>query len=53
VSIKSDWRYTYRSARRDGYNRRTAGRKFIREVVAGWRLDLGLHPKYDRKGHVR
>ncbi len=30
-----EWRCTYRSARRDGYTRRTALRKFAREVAKG------------------
>jgi hypothetical protein len=48
-----EWRYTYRSARRDGYSRRASLRKFLREVVAGYRLLLGLHPRYDRNGGTR
>lgn len=48
-----EWQYTYRSARRDGWSRRDAFRKFAREVVAGARLVLGLHPRYDRHGRTR
>jgi hypothetical protein len=48
-----EWRYTYRSARRDGHTRRAALRKFLREVIAGYRLTLGLHPRYDCNGRVR
>lgn len=51
--IKMEWQYTYRSARRDGHSRRTALRKFAREVVAGARLASGLHPRYDRQGRTR
>ena len=32
--IRFEWRYTYHSARRDGWNRRAALRRFVREVVA-------------------
>lgn len=48
-----EWRHTYRSARRDGFNRLPAGRMFAREVLAGWCLSLGLHPRYDRNGLLR
>lgn len=48
-----EWRYTYGSARRDGARRFPALRKFAREVLAGWRLTFGLHPRYDRHGHDR
>jgi hypothetical protein len=51
--ILLEWRYTYRSARRDGHGRRAALRKFAREVLVGYRLTLGLHPRYDRRGRVR
>lgn len=53
MSVRMEWRYTYRSARRDSWSRRVALRKFLREVAAGWRLTLGLHPRYDRHGRVR
>lgn len=53
MTIKTEWRYTYRSARCDGWSRKASARKFIREVLAGWRLSLGLHPKYDRLGRMR
>lgn len=48
-----EWRYTYLSARRDGYSRRAAMHKFLREIVAAWRLSLGLHPRYDKHGRAR
>jgi hypothetical protein len=51
--IRMEWRYTYLSARRGGFSRPAALRKFVREVVAGARLTLGLHPRYDRSGRVR
>ena len=53
TTVALEWQYTYRSARRDGHRRRAAARKFVREVLAGWRLTLGLHPKYDRHGRTR
>ncbi len=52
-TLEIEWRYTYRSARRDGRTRHAALRRFLREVVAGYRLTLGLHPRYDRHGRVR
>jgi hypothetical protein len=52
-TLVMEWRYTYRSARRDGFRRSTSLRKFAREVAAGWRLTLGLYPRYDRHGHDR
>ncbi len=52
-TLRLEWRFTYRSARRDGWPRRVALRKFLREVVAGYRLTLGLHPRYDRRGRTR
>lgn len=48
-----EWRHTYRSARRDGDGRIRAGWLFAREVLAGWRITLGLHPRYDRNGLLR
>jgi hypothetical protein len=51
--MRFEWRYTYQSARRNGYSRAVAFRKFVREVLAGWRLSLGLHPKYNRKCQLR
>lgn len=51
--MRHEWRYTYRSARRDGQSRRAAARLYVREVVAGWRLSLGLHPRYTRTGRNR
>lgn len=31
-----EWRYTYRSARRDGWSRRYAARLFVTELAKGW-----------------
>lgn len=33
--LSVEWRYTYRSARRGGFGRVAAARKFAREVVKG------------------
>lgn len=52
-TLKHEWKYTYRSARRDDYSRLQAGRKFAVEVLKSWRLSLGLHPKYRPGGQVR
>ena len=52
-TVAMEWRHTYHSARGDGHRRRAAARKFVREVLAGWRLTLGLHPKYDCHGRTR
>lgn len=52
-TLRMEWRYTYHSARRDGDSRWRAARKFVREVLKGYELSLGFHPKYDRKGHSR
>lgn len=33
--VAFEWRYTYRSARRDGWSRRVSARKFARELLIG------------------
>lgn len=53
TTLVMEWRHTYRSARRDGDARRSALRRFAGQVLAGWRLTLGLHPQYDSRGHAR
>lgn len=44
-----EWRYTYRSARRDGWSRGASLRKFVREVLMGVTYPL----RYDRRGQRR
>ncbi len=53
TTLGMEWRHTYQSARRDGAARMPALRRFAREVLAGWRLTLGLHPRYDRRGRAQ
>jgi hypothetical protein len=52
-TLKSEWRYTYRSARRDGFGRTVAFRRFLRELRKGWVMDLGLDSGYRRDGSER
>lgn len=52
-TLRQEWRYTYRSARRDGRSRVDAARRFLREVGKGWALLLGLNRRYDRHGRAR
>lgn len=47
--VVMEWRYTYRSARRDGWSRAASLRKFAREVVMGITYPL----RYDRTGQRR
>ena len=44
-----EWRYTYRSARRDGWSRAAALRKFAREVFMGVTYPL----RYNGRGQRR
>lgn len=47
--IAMEWRYTYRSARRDGWSRAVSWRKFAREVFMGLTYPL----RYDSRGQRR
>jgi hypothetical protein len=47
--ITMEWRYTYRSARRDGWSRTAALRKFAREMFMGVTYPL----RYDHAGQRR
>ncbi len=47
--IALEWRYTYRSARRDGWSRWASLRKFAREMFMGATYPL----RYDRAGQRR
>ena len=44
-----EWRYTYRSARRDGWSRTQSLRKFAREVLMGVAYPL----RYNSRGQRR
>jgi hypothetical protein len=40
--IRFEWRYTYQSARRDGWSRKYSAKRFIEELSKRWAENLGL-----------